>query len=71
VREEELVRGVIDLLAAEIPYVQSEAPTVLKREFVAVDFDTSCGVLFTRQGQIRAVQSPNQRSLPGTSLTEN
>ena len=49
--QEELVSGVIDLLAAEVPDVQAKEASVFQPEFVAVDGDALGGVFLGGQRQ--------------------
>jgi hypothetical protein len=69
--EKKLVGGVINLLAAKIPHIQTEGPALGIGKFMTVDVDPPRGFLLLGQGQIGAVQAAQQACLPHTAIPEN
>ncbi len=71
VGQKELVRGVIDLLPAEVPDVQAKGPSVAHPEFVPVDRDAPGRLAFRRQWLGGLIQTPEQAGLAGAALTQD
>src|ERR1017187_7169147 len=71
VGEKELVRGVVDFLAAKIPDVETEDLPCLQLEFVLVYGNTSGRLAFSRQFLPRLIQTPQQTSFTSTTFSHD
>ena len=69
--EEELMRGVVDLLPAEVPDVEPARPAIDEIESGREDVDAARGLVLTRQRRGRLVESPQQTRLAGAALADD
>jgi predicted DNA-binding protein (UPF0251 family) len=65
------VRGVIDLLATEVPGIEPEAAPVRDRELVPMDVDTAGGLILGGQAQLGQEQAAQQAGLTGPALADD
>ena len=62
--EEELVRGVIDLLSAEVPHIQPKRLAVVADEVMPMDVDAAGRFVFFGEFAIGLIQPPQEAGLP-------
>ena len=70
-RQKELMGGVIDLLAAEVPGVEPEGASVGDRELMGMDIDPAGGLVFGGQVHLGQEQAAQQAGLSGPTLADD
>lgn len=65
------MRGVINLLAAEVPGIEPEAASVRGPELVPVDVDAAGGLVLGGQAQLGQEQAAQQAGLTGPALADD